>query len=862
MSNNDQKLKILLFGRIGDETEAFVAKLTALHGSKAGPFDAAFAVGACNVRPLMPKNDKAVVLPLPVYLQEPLQDVETLELPKPEAAAEENNDSSSSSSSASSSSNCVQVQENLFILRRPQPPYEPTVWNLQVAPKKPPLVVAVCPSHWRMPESATAMASHKLLSTLNHVSYTGCDLLLTTEWPQGVEQTLTAADKQQQNDNNNTTAFQLSFDVAQVALRARARYHVAVGEHFVQSNPFGHLQATTNTVTTQHTGRFLALAPVRNAADFKAVPDKKLAKFVHALGLQPLHSMSQTEILAQRPATGLLPCPYTDASYYVDGPSGCGSHAITNTSTAGLSEAQARRILAEEQHGGGADFRFGQRAKRKQQDNQPETIDPTNTTLFVHGLHQDVTGVLPSPRGDAVLLQAFAKFQATGVRKPPNAATSSFAFVDFATHDAALRCWTDLHGLITVNGVELTVKWATHKRRSDDQAQQPSNKKRRLTEAEARDSSTIYFTMGPQFRVDADGKNLENYSERLRVWMEGTLEEALAGGGSERVKAADEPALQVQKRLPTGGESSDDPQQPNFGFLEFASHAAASMALATVTGSTDGGLVLPDAPALPAKDFVNIRLHWGKVKPTVQKEKEFVEDTESGFRFERKHFPADSRKDCWFCLASESCEKHLITGVYDQCYAAMPKGPIHEGHILLVPVQHTSQGALQDETLSEEMDRIKSGLREHASKEYDMDLFVFERAMQTKGGYHTHVQCIPVPRQKGMEIRATMIAQGRRANADIRELTSDLGLSAVLGNSDDADRGYFYAEVPVSASEYRRFLYKAGETGSIPLQFGREVVATVLRQPDLAHWKSCLVDKDRESQMAAKLRESLPRYTE
>ena len=39
----------------------------------------------------------------------------------------------------------------------------------------------------------------------------------------------------------------------------------------------------------------------------------------------------------------------------------------------------------------------------------------------------------------------------------------------------------------------------------------------------------------------------------------------------------------------------------NYGFLEFASHAAASMALATLTGSTDGGLVLPDAPRLPSR---------------------------------------------------------------------------------------------------------------------------------------------------------------------------------------------------------------------------------------------------------------------
>jgi hypothetical protein len=180
--------------------------------------------------------------------------------------------------------------------------------------------------------------------------------------------------------------------------------------------------------------------------------------------------------------------------------------------------------------------------------------------------------------------------------------------------------------------------------------------------------------------------------------------------------------------------------------------------------------------------------------------------------------------------------------------------------VLLVPVQHTSEGALKDARLSEEMDEIKKGLREHASKVYDMELFVFERAMQTKGGYHTHVQCIPVPRQRGPEIRATMIAQGRSAGADIRELTSDLGLSAVLGNSEESYDGYFYAEVPVSESENRRFLYKSTKGTSLPLQFGREIVATVLRKPELAHWKSCMLDKETEVATSAKLRESLEQH--
>ena len=113
-----------------------------------------------------------------------------------------------------------------------------------------------------------------------------------------------------------------------------------------------------------------------------------------------------------------------------------------------------------------------------------------------------------------------------------------------------------------------------------------------------------------------------------------------------------------------------------------------------------------------------------------------------------------------------------------------------------------------------------------------------------------------------------MLAQARKLGMDLREINSDVGLQAVLtSDEDDADNegGYFYAEVPVVGTEFKRFLYKAtvGDSGrraiSVPLQFGREVLAAVLGEPKLAHWKSCVVDQDQESAIAAAFRESFSR---
>ncbi len=330
--------------------------------------------------------------------------------------------------------------------------------------------------------------------------------------------------------------------------------------------------------------------------------------------------------------------------------------------------------------------------------------------------------------------------------------------------------------------------------------------------------------------------------------MEQVLEDAL---GDPTITAATEPALVVTLRVPDATKG--------YGFLDFASHAAASMALASLTGSTDGGpliMMMEDQDESHGKMPEILRgatLYWAPEKKKGH-HSELMETT-SGIQFQRQHFPADSRTDCWFCLASPTCEKHLITSVHNQCYMAMPKGPVHkEGHVLIVPVTHTSQGALADPSVASEIDELKGKLRQHMSDVWDMDLFVFERAIQTKGGYHTHVQCVPVPKNLGHKLEATLIGMARLSGFHLKELNSDVGLAGMT------ESGYFYAEVPFLKGDPKRFLYRAVDGASVPLQFGREVLASVLNNPDLAHWKACVLNEQEETTLAAKFRESFSKY--
>ena len=527
----------------------------------------------------------------------------------------------------------------------------------------------------------------------------------------------------------------------------------------------------------------------------------------------------------------LQPNPYTDASYQRDGT------ATTNT-TLGLSEAQARRIMGETKQ---QDYRWGtnnNNSNKRQFNNNKNNdtaTDETITTLFLHGLHKDVSNKLQT--GSIALLQAFEKYNVEKVRRPP--AASSYAFLEFQSHADAKNCLEDLAGEITVLGIHLTLKWASQGNVTAN-TMQPNNtlrpsKRPRLTEQDAKGSSTLYLRLPPRVLTD----EIPAVSEQLRTYMETMLETAL---GDPDVTARNEPALQVKLRLTPPS---------TFGFLEFASHAAASMVLATGTGSTDGGsLVTTEETTIP-DELLGVMLYWA---PETNKTVDNTMMTASGVVFSRQHFPVDSRSDCWFCLASPGCEKHLITSVFQQCYLAMPKGPIHPGHILIVPVTHTSQGALADSTLQDEIADLKQRLHYHAKEEYQCDLFVWERAIQTKGGYHTHLQCVPVAPDIVIPLQATIVALARKAGFALREINSDLGLQALS----DAEEGYFYAEL--MSRDTKRFWHPSSGTSRVPLQFGREILAVVMDQPDLAHWKACVLDKEKEQELAMEFRKSFEKY--
>lgn len=968
-----EKVKILIIGPVNGALKDFTQKLNTLQKSKAGPFDMCFCAG-----PFFSSNDNCIDatksllngdkdkdsgMPLPVYfcdvgalppgcelnlygngnaadvrkdeaeIEIPMEDevAPTLkikeEIMDSTAEAEEKNDAETNQNQLPKG--VITIAHNLHLLHGISSDQTQTadVLNIPISLSStssaaPYITVAFVPPNARVGSAQTI----KLESKTNHAAFVGVDVLLTSDWGQGMASSncISQEDRVKLGLDSTSTTVNIkeigSYDIAELASQCRPRYHIApaliqsipdpedptsIKEHsiFFQSIPYANPPSARSSGVLQnyHTTRFLALCPVVDAATQKK--NGKAKKYIHALGIQPLWNMDRVMATAVPENVVVVPSPYTDECYQksASGPgpgpgargnanaNGSGNGGPYSNVNVGLSEAQTRRIISENSNQG-QDHRWNIRNRKR-----PLELDATNCSLFLHGLHNDPSGGMTLNRDS--IQNAFQDRGCWGVRMPHTDGHPSYCFLDFGSHEEAKLCLEQSGGEEQVLGVPLTMKWSSGGRRNGNGGPPPppppghvgiyglaKRSKTRLTEAEAADSSSLFVHLN----VRVDDKSHDLCSRGIQYvgkLAEKVLEDAInADGGEERVTADDEPALKVTARPLIG---------KHCGFLDFASHAAASMSLATMTGSTDGGEMQQnlsmnmgdeDKDEEGLKESLRqVQLWWARAKDTSNGKDN---GDSHGFQFRSQHFPHDARTDCWFCLASPTCEKHLIVSVSDNCYVAMPKGPVNKHHALIVPVNHSASegtrktpilGAFLDPTPGAvaDLEEAKEKLRKYAREELDKDLFVFERAIPTRGGYHAHINCIPVDRGLGSKIRTTMLSLAAGAgftgtgNKELRELQNpDISITTILKNTDEDELvGYFYAEVPFGDNgDIKRFLYTALEQEGrvdrkqIPLQFGREILASVLGDENLSHWKGCVLSNEVEAEYTDSFRKSFAKY--
>ncbi|KAJ6531281.1 CwfJ C-terminus 1-domain-containing protein-like protein [Mycena capillaripes] len=219
--------------------------------------------------------------------------------------------------------------------------------------------------------------------------------------------------------------------------------------------------------------------------------------------------------------------------------------------------------------------------------------------------------------------------------------------------------------------------------------------------------------------------------------------------------------------------------------------------------------------------------------------------------------------ECWFCLSNPNLAKHLIVAIGSECYVTLPKGQIIPtqsqtaadpvsvpggGHVLIVPITHyptysTIPGDLAAPII-EETEKHKAALRAMYAK-YGSAIVVFEVGRLSAKGGHAHVQAVPVPVKLKDKVEEAFRAEGRMMGIDFEE-DPDAALEACAGG-----RGsYFRVDLP----DGRKLVHLMKDHVPFGIQFGRQVLVSLLNTPERLDWKACTLpdDEDRADAQAFK----------
>ncbi|KAF9077200.1 CwfJ C-terminus 1-domain-containing protein-like protein [Rhodocollybia butyracea] len=225
-----------------------------------------------------------------------------------------------------------------------------------------------------------------------------------------------------------------------------------------------------------------------------------------------------------------------------------------------------------------------------------------------------------------------------------------------------------------------------------------------------------------------------------------------------------------------------------------------------------------------------------------------------------KHAPVKEigPDECWFCLSNPNLAKHLIVSIGEECYVTLPKGQIiptqdgHAyvpggGHVLIVPITHYPTLSTIPPDLAppilDETERYKSALRLFYAKHSCIPVFFEVSRVSSKGarGVHAHVQAIPIPSSEFNvnDIENAFISQGRSQGIDFE---SENNVEEALASSAGGRNGYFRVDLP----DGRKMVHLMKPNVPFSIQFGRQVLVSLLGTPERLDWKACMLSEEED----------------
>eukprot|EP00598_Pedospumella_elongata_P007747 CAMPEP_0184985492 /NCGR_PEP_ID=MMETSP1098-20130426/14143_1 /TAXON_ID=89044 /ORGANISM="Spumella elongata, Strain CCAP 955/1" /LENGTH=898 /DNA_ID=CAMNT_0027509581 /DNA_START=8 /DNA_END=2704 /DNA_ORIENTATION=- len=236
--------------------------------------------------------------------------------------------------------------------------------------------------------------------------------------------------------------------------------------------------------------------------------------------------------------------------------------------------------------------------------------------------------------------------------------------------------------------------------------------------------------------------------------------------------------------------------------------------------------------------------------------------------------------ECWFCLASPVVKVHLIVSVGEHSYLGLPRGGLTPQHVLIAPIECVPSRVHLSAAARAEMVRFQDSVESMFQAQGCVSLR-FERALRTKGS-RDHMQAHMIPLSlSAVQLAKSFTAFLQKASAaklKFHEVQDDQAIDEVVVSMEGGPyQEYFYIEIPVTAGsslnsdnsngaagevegsdsnnrvekgKHRRFVYVQEESATkFPMQFGLEVAAEILGQPERGHWKNCLLPEAEEASL-------------
>ncbi|KAF7440558.1 hypothetical protein PC9H_000904 [Pleurotus ostreatus] len=210
--------------------------------------------------------------------------------------------------------------------------------------------------------------------------------------------------------------------------------------------------------------------------------------------------------------------------------------------------------------------------------------------------------------------------------------------------------------------------------------------------------------------------------------------------------------------------------------------------------------------------------------------------------------------ECWFCLSNPSVAKHLIVSIGMECYVTLPKGQIIPtqssadhvdvpggGHVLIIPIAHYPTFTTIPPDLAppvlEETERYKTALRAFYAKHRSAAVFFEVGRLSMKGG-HAHVQAVPIPEKMKEDVKTTFLEQGRMQGIDFEE-----DPVAAMESCQNGRGSYFKVELPDGGT----MVHLLKDHVPFSIQFGRQVLTTLLNMPERLDWKECVLSQEEDT---------------